>query len=68
MESGNQPVEGQIGVGNVILNRAGDPRFGETIKDVIFQPGQFTPASTGRSVRRALCDKRYLRKACIRRL
>lgn len=46
-ESGNQPVEGQIGVGNVILNRAGDPRFGETIKDVIFQPGQFTPASTG---------------------
>ena len=46
-ESGNQPVEGQIAVGNVILNRAGDARFGETIKDVIFQPGQFSVVSTG---------------------
>ena len=45
-ESGNQPVEGQIAVGNVILNRAGDARFGETIKDVIFQPGQFSVVST----------------------
>lgn len=46
-ESGNQPVEGQIGVGNVILNRAGDSRFGQTIKDVIFQQGQFSPVETG---------------------
>lgn len=46
-ESGNQPVAGQIGVGNVILNRAGDARFGETIKDVIFQEGQFSVVSTG---------------------
>ena len=46
-ESGNQPVAGQIGVGNVILNRAGDARFGETIKDVIFQAGQFSVVSSG---------------------
>lgn len=46
-ESGNQPVAGQIGVGNVILNRAGDARFGETVKDVIFQPGQFSVVSAG---------------------
>lgn len=45
-ESGNQPAAGQIGVGNVILNRAGDARFGETIKDVIFQPGQFSVVET----------------------
>jgi N-acetylmuramoyl-L-alanine amidase len=46
-ESGNQPVAGQIGVGNVILNRAGDSRFGATIKDVIFQSGQFSVVSSG---------------------
>lgn len=46
-ESGNQPVAGQIAVGNVILNRIGDPRFGETIKDVIFQPGQFAVVDSG---------------------
>ena len=46
-EAGNQPVEGQIGVGNVILNRVGDARFGETVKDVIFQPGQFSVATSG---------------------
>ena len=46
-ESGNQPIAGQIGVGNVILNRAGDARFGETIKDVIFQPGQFSVVYAG---------------------
>lgn len=46
-ESGNQPVAGQIGVGNVILNRMGSSRFPDTLKDVIFQPGQFNPAQNG---------------------
>ncbi len=46
-ESGNQPMEGQIGVGNVILNRVGDARFGATLKEVIFQPGQFSVATSG---------------------
>lgn len=40
-ESGNQLIEGQIGVGNVVLNRLEDSRFKNTVKDVIFQPGQF---------------------------
>lgn len=40
-ESGNQLIEGQIGVGNVVLNRIEDGRFENTVKDVIFQPGQF---------------------------
>lgn len=46
-ESGNQPIAGQIAVGNVILNRVGDSRFGQTVKDVIFQPGQFSVVTSG---------------------
>ncbi len=46
-ESGNQPVAGQIGVGNVILNRIASSRFADTLKEVIFQPGQFAPAANG---------------------
>lgn len=46
-ESGNQPVEGQIGVGNVVLNRVESDSFADTVRDVIFQPGQFTPAMNG---------------------
>lgn len=46
-EAGNQPIEGQIGVGNVVMNRVESKSFANTIKGVIFQPGQFTPASSG---------------------
>lgn len=46
-ESGNQPVEGQIAVGNVVLNRTASSGFPDTIKGVIFQPGQFSPAMNG---------------------
>ena len=46
-ESGNQPVAGQIGVGNVVLNRVESGRFPNTIKDVICQPGQFEPVARG---------------------
>lgn len=50
-ESGNQPLEGKIAVGNVILNRVRDPRFPNTVKDVIFDRSggvyQFTPAGSG---------------------
>lgn len=49
-ESGNQPLEGMIGVGNVVLNRAADESglFGRGIEGVIFYPGQFdvVPAGT----------------------
>lgn len=46
-ESGNQPLEGKIAVGNVILNRVSSPAFPNTIYDVIFQRNQFTPVSNG---------------------
>lgn len=48
-ESGNQPLEGMIGVGNVVLNRAADESgsFADSIYGVIFQYGQFDVARTG---------------------
>lgn len=46
-ESGNQPLDGKIGVGNVILNRLADPIFPNTIYGVIFQKNQFTPVTNG---------------------
>ena len=46
-ESGNQPLEGKIAVGNVVMNRVNDPRFPNSIYDVLFQKNQFGPASSG---------------------
>jgi N-acetylmuramoyl-L-alanine amidase len=46
-EAGYESIEGQVAVGNVILNRMKDPRFPSTIRDVIYQPHQFTPAHNG---------------------
>ncbi|MFG6350363.1 MAG: cell wall hydrolase [Oscillospiraceae bacterium] len=46
-ESGNQPLVGQLAVGNVVMNRVGNPRFPDTIYEVLFQKNQFTPASSG---------------------
>ena len=46
-EAGNQPLDGQIAVGNVVLNRVASSRFANTVEGVIFQAGQFEPVSTG---------------------
>lgn len=46
-ESGNQPLEGKIAVGNVVLNRVSSPIFPNTVHDVVFQKNQFTPARSG---------------------
>lgn len=44
-ESGNQSMQGQIAVGNVLLNRVESPIFPDTLYDVVYQPGQF-PGTT----------------------
>lgn len=36
-EAGNQGIEGQLAVMNVVLNRVNDENFPDTIKDVIYQ-------------------------------
>ncbi len=46
-ESGNQPLDGKIAVGNVVMNRVASPLFPDTIYDVLFQRNQFSPAATG---------------------
>ena len=47
-EAGNQPYAGKVAVGAVVMNRVESGRFPNTIKEVIYQRGQFTPAMTGK--------------------
>lgn len=46
-EARGENQEGQIAVGNVVLNRVDSDEFPDTIKGVIFQKGQFSPVSNG---------------------
>lgn len=46
-ESGNQPYEGQLAVGAVVMNRVRSGSYPNSIQGVISQPGQFGPAATG---------------------
>lgn len=46
-ESGNQPMAGRIAVGTVIMNRLNDEYFPDTIKEIVFQEGQFSPVGNG---------------------
>ena len=54
-EAGNQPREGKVAVGAVVLNRVASASFASTIKGVIYQSGQFTPAYSG-ALSRALAN------------
>lgn len=47
-EAGNQSYEGKLAVANVVLNRIKSPQFPNTMKEVLYQKGQFSPASSGR--------------------
>ena len=46
-EAGNQSREGKVAVGAVVLNRVASSSFPNSIHDVVYQSGQFTPASSG---------------------
>lgn len=46
-EAGNCQEEMMIGVGSVVLNRVADDRFPDTIKEVVFDPGQYSPTWNG---------------------
>ena len=47
-EAGNQLYDGKVAVGAGVLNRVNSSRFPNSIKSVIYQRGQFTPAMTGK--------------------
>lgn len=51
-ESGNQPLEGKMAVGNVVMNRVGNPVFGMTIQEVLAQKNQFSTYKNGRLANR----------------
>lgn len=44
-EARGEPFEGQVAVAAVVLNRVRSADFPNTVRDVIFQPGQFEPVS-----------------------
>lgn len=46
-EAGNQPYEGQVAVGAVIMNRVRSAVYPNSIAEVIYQSGQFGPAMSG---------------------
>lgn len=46
-ESGNCSEEMMIAVGSTVLNRVSDDRFPDTIEEVVFQPGQYSPTWNG---------------------
>lgn len=45
-EAGGEPYEGQIAVGAVVMNRVRSAAYPNSIKDVIYASGQFTPANS----------------------
>lgn len=45
-EAGNQPIEGQIAVGAVIMNRVKAANYPNTIPEVLSQPHQFNPVDS----------------------
>lgn len=47
-EAEGEPFLGKVAVGAVIMNRLKDQGFPNTIKDIIFQPRQFSPVEDGR--------------------
>lgn len=64
-EAGNQPMAGRVAVGTVILNRVAAPTFPDTVKDVLFVPGQFSPVSNGTIYREPDEDSLIAAKLCL---
>lgn len=46
-EAQTESLEGKIAVACVVLNRVESPQFPDTIKEVIYAPGQFQPVQNG---------------------
>lgn len=61
-EAGNQPYKGQVAVGAVVLNRIKSKTYPNSMKEVIYQRGQFGPAGSG-WLKRVLQNKSYTKTA-----
>lgn len=58
-EAGSDVYEGQVAVGAVVMNRVKSSAYPNTIRDVIFASGQFTPAGSGKLGRVIASDNVY---------
>ncbi len=47
-EAGSESYEGKVAVGSVVMNRLVSSRYPNTVREVVYQSGQFTPALNGR--------------------
>ncbi len=50
-EARNQPIQGQLAVAHVVLNRVADKRWPNNVCDVVYQHKQFSFFSDGKSDR-----------------
>lgn len=50
-EARGEPIEGQFAVGQVILNRVDDPRYPDTVCDVVYEDRAFSFTHDGKSDR-----------------
>ena len=67
-EAGNQPFEGKIAVGDVVLNRVADPTCPDTIHDVVFDSRygvQFSVVSSGGIYATPNVESVAAAKACL---
>jgi len=60
VEAGNESYEGKLAVASVVMNRVSSDNFPDTVKDVIYAPHQFPPATNG------LLDKAKASEDCIK--
>ena len=61
-EAGSTDYEGMLAVASVVVNRMKHPNYPDTLRGVIYQAGQFTPAHNG-SIDRVL--ERGVKDACV---
>lgn len=62
-EAGGESYEGQLAVGSVVMNRVRCPAYPNTVTEVIYASGQFTPAVTGKLDRVILSGN--IKASCI---
>lgn len=60
VEAGNESYEGKLAVASVVMNRVSSGEFPDTVKEVIYAPRQFPPATNG------LLDKAKASEDCIK--
>lgn len=65
LEAGNQSYRGKVAVASVVVNRLQSSRFPDTLRSVIYQSGQFTPAMTG-ALDRLMNSGKHIQKECVK--